>query len=493
LKHNGKRAAGVKIDVNLKEMMIHQAGRHVSIARVVGPEFDVFSKAYFREDTITIERKKDARTRAQRRMDRILERHCNANDPTGWRSSKRAVADPQREDSSLYSVSRIRGIYRNILDAFGATHLRESVWGDEVPNTTHAFLAVLPDPPGYVHPTNAKGVLSWLRRFVWRRLKRRHFPVFYVYLDDEIAGVQLFLPDGYMSTEEYRRLRWPDETFNMPNVKGLLNKKPSAEEERRAAEAEKPSESDTAALRRMPIIACIAGREGLSTTRLEFEAPSLESIEPHYPVVAWEKLKRFLDDWASGRVLGRLAIIDGDPGVGKTYLLMALARHLERQTLLIASPEVFFKGPQDYYEVLAKIREEENGNGRLLICEDAGSVIGKFGWEPIRSTCLNLTDGMLGVGKDDLFVFTHNGNVLDLDEAATRNGRVALHLTIGKLNPDEQRRFYKHYEVSGSDIDGWIGKESRTLADCFERRFGAGMRNSGSGRDAVIGFQKVAE
>jgi hypothetical protein len=97
-----------------------------------------------------------------------------------------------------------------------------------------------------------------------------------------------------------------------------------------------------------------------------------------------------------------------------------------------------------------------------LIRAEAKSTAGQQLWR-----LLNLTDGLLGQGRNVLVAITTNEDLAALHPAVTRPGRSLAHLEVGRLNRLEATAW-----LAESDVRGAIGQGGATLAELFAIRAG---------------------
>lgn len=139
---------------------------------------------------------------------------------------------------------------------------------------------------------------------------------------------------------------------------------------------------------------------------------------------------------------GRLVILDGPPGTGKTYLLRALVHDLADKLRFIYLPAGMvdqLDGPS----MLSLLEDDHSEVPKVFIIEDADECLVSRGPDNMSSirNLLNYCDGFLGAMLNIRIVATtnsgHIGRTDKTDQALLRPGRLLERATVGPL-PQEQ-------------------------------------------------------
>lgn len=142
---------------------------------------------------------------------------------------------------------------------------------------------------------------------------------------------------------------------------------------------------------------------------------------------------------------GRLAIMTGDAGTGKTSIIKALLTDLASKCSMVYVPAALIPaiGRPELMPVLIEHHAKEK-KPVLLILEDADEVLLPRGADNMSgiSTLLNLTDGLQSDQADVRIVATSNARREKMDAAVGRRGRFFGHLDVPKRTPEHAQRIF---------------------------------------------------
>lgn len=157
----------------------------------------------------------------------------------------------------------------------------------------------------------------------------------------------------------------------------------------------------------------------------------------NYSDVVIEQYDKVIGDLKAKDPSGRIVIMTGEPGTGKTHLIRGLLQECTNVSFVfIPSYMVSNLSAPSLLPILAE--EAENGKPIVIVIEDADSCLVKRQSDNFSdvSTLLNLGDGILGSILDIRIICTTNAKKLEIDPAISRKGRLCALIEVGPLPAD---------------------------------------------------------
>ena len=183
-------------------------------------------------------------------------------------------------------------------------------------------------------------------------------------------------------------------------------------------------------------------------------------IPENYPPDAVAVFNHVVHDLAAEHPCGRLTILTGLPGCGKTYFVEGLIEKQQHCRYIILPPSVIMNvaAPDLLKVLLPPDGGIPKGPGRLkngtserrriptvLIIEDADEVLASRGLDNLAaiSSILNLADGILGRALDVRVIATSNIKIKEVDKALLRDGRLCRSHDFTELSAEQSQAIYE--------------------------------------------------
>lgn len=160
-------------------------------------------------------------------------------------------------------------------------------------------------------------------------------------------------------------------------------------------------------------------------------------VRHNYTPAVMESFDFVVKDLNSSHPSGRIAILEGEPGTGKTHMVRALLLDVPDAMFILVSPDMVtaLAGPE-LLPLLLSHKHSYSTGPIVLILEDADRCLVTRQGDNMNSiqSLLNLGDGIMGSMLDLRIIATTNAKKLDMEAAILRPGRLSKRLEVGALD-----------------------------------------------------------
>jgi hypothetical protein len=203
------------------------------------------------------------------------------------------------------------------------------------------------------------------------------------------------------------------------------------------------------------------------------DGPKLKSLgtaavpleRDNYDPDVLEDFDAVVDDLKSSDPSGRLAIFDGVPGTGKTFMMKGLLAAVpDALFVLVPVSLVSELASPGMIGALLETRHDKGDLPTVFVIEDADECLGSRDSSNVNSVSalLNLSDGIIGALMDIRLVCSTNLRNEELDEAVVREGRLSRKVHVGTLRHYVAEKLFEKLTGKKIKID-----EKLTLAQVY--------------------------
>ncbi len=200
---------------------------------------------------------------------------------------------------------------------------------------------------------------------------------------------------------------------------------------------------------------------------------------------------------------GRITIVNGPPGGGKTNLLKGMISEIKNSTTILLpakfvveldSPSIVSLLIEERSDRFGALHYDDDDSSKkktaatsvLFIVEDADDcLVPRDGANMSTiSSLLNYTDGIFGSMLDLRIIATTNADHVDFDKALTRPGRLCKHIIVDALSPEKAQNI--HDRLADGKDSRFNYEKKTTLAQVYANVKG-GFENAETDKK-VVGF-----
>jgi hypothetical protein len=219
------------------------------------------------------------------------------------------------------------------------------------------------------------------------------------------------------------------------------------------------------------VFALAAGAMGYNLKRIGSAGTPLE--RGNYTAEVLQQYDHIVKDLQAENPCGRLVIMAGTPGSGKTFMARSLLADVPTAAFIVVPPHLVKDlGSPELIPALVSAKDYGFTGSMVLVLEDADKVLvqRQAGDMAAISSLLNLGDGILGGVLDARILATTNAATIEMDPATRRPGRLCQYVNVGHLSPDHATQVVRRL-TGQSDLKA---NQPVTLAEIYQaaRKYG---------------------
>jgi hypothetical protein len=206
--------------------------------------------------------------------------------------------------------------------------------------------------------------------------------------------------------------------------------------------------------------------------------PGEPIVRENYDTVTLGRFDHALECLADPDPCGRLVMLHGPRGTGKTYLLQAFVHAMAKCLFVLVPPHMVSSlGDPEIVRVLGGQREmlgADAGVPFVLLIEDADQCVSVRMNDNLAtvSTLLNTTDGLLGKELDLRVIVTTNADKIEFDPALIRDGRLCTDMPLEPLGAEHATSVLRRLLGPEAEVEALPGPLSLAQVYKLARRRG---------------------
>ena len=206
-----------------------------------------------------------------------------------------------------------------------------------------------------------------------------------------------------------------------------------------------------------------------------------------------QEYRHVIDDLNNDKPCGRVVILDGPAGTGKTHLVQAIMNEVPKGTFVLV-PSNMLSSLSSPNFIRALIDEHREGHPIILIIEDADECLVNRKEATLSeiSALLNSSEGIMGSVLNLRIIATTNIPFEELDSAVIRDGRLCKRIEVGLLGATQAERIYQR--LTGKKLEKPLNpKDFYTLAQVYRMAKGTGSSTGPIKPKKAMGFVTIEE
>lgn len=167
-------------------------------------------------------------------------------------------------------------------------------------------------------------------------------------------------------------------------------------------------------------------------------------IKENYLPETLEEVDYVISSFKKSPPCGRICILNGEAGTGKTHLVRSILSQLDCVFLIIPSNLIDSLDKPQFMPVLLNIKRDHE-KPIVMIIEDGDACLVPRKSDNISTIAalLNLSDGILGSIIDIKMIISTNAEIREMDQAIMRPGRLCKNIHVGALPFEQASKVYQ--------------------------------------------------
>lgn len=232
----------------------------------------------------------------------------------------------------------------------------------------------------------------------------------------------------------------------------------------------------------VPVTAYLTEQDKMSNQGIAIPTKYEEAVPlGNYPASTRDEIKSLESILNEKEYFGRIIILHGPPGTGKSFYIRRLISKLHQEKKV--NSIYFFMGLG-----IRRMELEHCLYNNLLISEDADAILGSRQddnyYNEFTSKILNFSSGF--VQTKGLFVFTSNLDAMDISPAFMRDGRLLAYIKFGAFSRKEGEEWLR---IQGCQADLSMDSQEYTLANLYAVLNNFKKIESAQKPETMIGFR----
>lgn len=210
-------------------------------------------------------------------------------------------------------------------------------------------------------------------------------------------------------------------------------------------------------------------------------------ITGNYHPEVLEEVDFVLRSFKKSPPAGRICILNGEPGTGKTHLIRSMLTQLDCVFLIVPSGLIDALDKPNFLPLLLDIKDKHE-KPIIMVIEDGDICLVPRKSDNISTiaSLLNLSDGILGSMIDIKMIISTNANIGEMDAAIMRPGRLCRNIHVGPLPYEQANQVYQR--LMKDESVRLEQKRYYTLAEIYDRFNNIDSMPAVSATKRVIGF-----